>query len=344
MSDSSQNWINRTVEILGLSSSNYYKTAVEGSGFVGQTNVTTFLQQLTALDLSYANKTSITDIVVLGGWNDMSAAQNGTSLKSAMLSFGTYVKSNYPNAKVWLGMVSWIDTYKWFATDGGTNPTFHLRTVLEMYSTIASSSGWHFINNMQYVLHWCEYFTSDGLHPNADGQQEIARFLSGALRGSDVLVFRSNTRDEGYQSVSPASTTAWVFSYLNNSRARVMLYQEGGFRVTYDDSHKQTIKAAGFGGSGTTVLTVGQFGDAICCRGGHYTELQYSGPCMVLEDNTWVECGGHIRMGPTNGGQSNKLQVALSKTTGTSYRTFTNVTEIWFPQSNIYMEADCMHC
>ena len=97
-------WSHYLVDCLGLTSSDYYNSGVSGAGWV---NGTTFLSQLQTLagDMTNDEKNSITDIVVLGGIND--PVSENSNIFTAMSTFSTYVATNFPNAMITTGIISW---------------------------------------------------------------------------------------------------------------------------------------------------------------------------------------------------------------------------------------------
>lgn len=151
-----------------------YKSAVGGSGFVGDPNVNTFLQQLQ--NLSVPNHNDITDIVVLGGYNDASMSVTEANLLSACQAFSAYANANYPNAKIHFGFIAInYDTSGMQAT---------LNSYANIFKKVCSKSNIAFIPNAQYILLNKDYvFISSGnpnskFHPSTDGSEVVAQKLA----------------------------------------------------------------------------------------------------------------------------------------------------------------------
>lgn len=331
LSDSSKNWINQTISNLGLSSSNYYKTAVSGSGFIGQSGVTTFLQQLN--NLSVSDKESITDIVVAGGWND---PDNESTMNTALKSFSDTVKKNYPNAKIWLAYISWVDSYRWFINKSSNTPAWSVRAVNRIYQR-AGRYGFAYIGNMEYVLHNMTYYTgSDGLHPNASGHQAIADHLASALLGGQVDVhyyLEAGTTLKSYVKSAPP-----IYTALHNDSVFVHLFKSAGesnVGVQFEFSTAQN-----FSGDLRDWVDILTIDDNTCCRGGSYSELQYSSYGYVQTSdgvNHWALLT--VRLGTVSSGKANVLQVSVTDTSGSAWKSYSGVKMIWFPIPNIYMHA-----
>lgn len=334
MSDTSKNWINKTVENLGLTNSQYYSTAVSGSGFIGQSGVTTFLQQLQGLSISTPHL--ITDIVVCGGWND--GGQTGADLKVAIKNFINYVKSTFPIAKVWVGYVSWCDSY----IINQDNPTWHIRSGLYEYSR-CGAYGAAFLGNVEFAMHNTSYFTSDGLHPNEYGQQAIADQVATTLQGgtADVYYYMEASITKG----SNINTCPAIWTYIHNETCGVDLFNMStGPQISFNSNI--SMKAAGFHNSTSTIIDVCTIDNA-CVRGGRYSELQAS----VMG---YVQTGGSvnnlvnilIRLGRPDQDKSNTLQIALNAVndSGIGYKTFNDVSMIWIPTPNVFMNGLSMFC
>ena len=340
MTDTSANWINKTVTNLGLSSGEYYKSAIDGAGFVGQSATTTFLKQLQSI--SVTDKSAITDIVVCGGWND---GGKDSEVESAMESFMTYVRSNYPYAKVWLGYISWCDTYKRYTTSSAVNPTWDVRAMLRVYQT-SGKYGFSFIGGLEYVLHNMNYFTSDGLHPNEDGQTAIAAHLASALLGGSVDVhYYCHTTITKADNINSAPT---MFTFLHNDICGVDLYDSDlGIQIEFTTAID--MKCAGMGGSGSTVVTVCTFDDNACLRGGRYNELSgvFRGFAQT-SDGINHQVNIVLRLGRTDQGKSNAVQVSLfengSETATSNYRTISSVKKLWILTPNVFLRAESMFC
>lgn len=157
---------------LGLTlNSDYWVSAVGGTGFT--TSPTNFLTQLTGV--SVPSESAITDIIVFGGYNDNT--ETADTIKAAIQSFCSYAHGRFAHAKVHIGMFA--NTY---------NPTKKetLNAILEAYS--GTLADYAFINNSQYALHNYSWFTTDSVHPNQYGQNQMAMLLEHYLVNNEMSV------------------------------------------------------------------------------------------------------------------------------------------------------------
>ena len=165
-------WSHYLVDCLGLTSSDYYNSGVSGAGWV---NGTTFLSQLQTLagDMTADEKNSITDIVVLGGIND--PVSENSNVFTAMSTFSTYVATNFPNAMITTGIISWGKT---------DADRINLRTKFQVYNYGANYKNMRILEDIYTAYHNYTLNQENDGHPNAGGSQTIAYFVSNELKGS----------------------------------------------------------------------------------------------------------------------------------------------------------------
>lgn len=155
--------------VMGLTSSKYVNACVSGAGFTKTGNLS-YLHQLEAIT---TNRDTYTDIVVLGGTND---ASDASSVFTALRDFMAYAKTNFPNAKVWVGCLTWQYTYN--------NNDDVLQNIVDQYEN-AAQFGASIIKDAWLIIHRYDYLRSDRVHPNDDGSKIIGRALASKLRGGD---------------------------------------------------------------------------------------------------------------------------------------------------------------
>ena len=163
-------WSTDLVAYLGLTSADYYNSGVSGAGWV---NGNTFLNQLQTLATGMTSdvKNSITDIVVLGGINDPSDAD----IYTAIGNFASYVTSNFPNAMITIGCISWAK---------GTANRANLRGKFQVYNNMAVRKNIRVLDNIFTAFHNYLHYQPDG-HPNSSGSMTIAYFVANALKGGE---------------------------------------------------------------------------------------------------------------------------------------------------------------
>ena len=169
------NWITSLVSQYGLTSSDYYKNAVNGAGFFveGSNSFLTALQ-----NVSVAHPEEITDVVVAGGANDAgNVYQNYTTLRTNIDAFVSYAKTTYPNATVWIGYLANVviggrlsDGYSYFSQ----------QAVMNYYK---DTPGAVYLTGVEQVMHRQSWY-DEGVHPDATAAAAIARAVMQCLIGA----------------------------------------------------------------------------------------------------------------------------------------------------------------
>lgn len=175
-----------------------YHKFVSGAGFCNGG----FLSNLQSLDSEITDKGKVFEIWVLGGWND-EITRNGQTieqLQTAMTTFATYAKANYPNAKLCLSFYS-------FGFDVITDTTHSqagyeltdLGKVRSTYTGYASTAGFGYVKGLEGVFHNLNLMepndgVTDGGHPNDAGLAQAAKNITDILlTGETTINYHSKT-------------------------------------------------------------------------------------------------------------------------------------------------------
>lgn len=173
-------WTTYCNSVLGSSLGEYYISALGGAGFLGdQYGKATFLSLLTNLEGTISDKESITDIIVAGCVNDLNGS--ASTIPTYLEAFSTYAKATYPKAKLWIAPVGRTKNVRDINA---------LKTFLSYWSA-SVVYGFNYINRSNLILHSDNFFSSDGLHPNANGQRAIGSYIGTALLGGGISIFRA---------------------------------------------------------------------------------------------------------------------------------------------------------
>lgn len=167
-----ESWCTKFKNYMGLTSANCQIIVAGGYGFGISNNFATLIQNATADD-------NITDILLLGGYNDIGASFG--NIKVGMQNFKTACISKFPNAQIKIGFVGWSN-----------NPSklYSLRTACGYYIEACKELNILYLNNMDYCLHeYFDSFSSDDFHPNEHGQERIATGLVNAYNTGDANIF-----------------------------------------------------------------------------------------------------------------------------------------------------------
>lgn len=167
-------WQEYFINLTGLS--NTIRKYQGGSGFVNISSNKTFQTLLEEV----TNDNNITDIVVLGGYNDTS--YNNQQIYNAIKAFQLKANEKFPNANIYIGAVGWSKD---------SSKIYTLNTLISKYKTNAPLCNCAYLKNIEYSLHeYFESFSSDGFHPNSHGQYWIAlNLIQALLTGSADVQF-----------------------------------------------------------------------------------------------------------------------------------------------------------
>jgi hypothetical protein len=169
-----EGWGAKLGELLAEPDVTVYSYSAPGGGFVAAAETYSFLTALQnhAYGDEVIDKTKVTDIFVLGGYNDMITSATEGAINTAIGIFMAYCETNYPNAKVTISMIG-IDF---------NSPTkqANLATYAEIYDQYGAKWGARTHPNFKYILrNRNRIFISDGnpnsgYHPSTVGNVNIA--------------------------------------------------------------------------------------------------------------------------------------------------------------------------
>lgn len=191
-------WIDYTKQLMHLSSENCFSYAVGGYGFT----TTGFQELLNRAVSEIQEKQQVKCIVVGGGYND---SWNYSAIASNMKLFFDTCKANFPNAKVIIAPFGWC--VEGLTTDVHVTQTFSnlIHMVLE-YQRNAVINGGSYIDGIYSVLHKNDFFSSDYVHPNNNGQYAIGLAIANYLMGkgfstveymNNENIFKDSTFESG---------------------------------------------------------------------------------------------------------------------------------------------------
>lgn len=170
-------------DALGLTqNTNFFSKFNSGAGF-GNDGYLTALQSLSG---SITNKTSITDILVCGGWNDSDKSQpygTDAAFNTGTNNFINYVKNNYPNARMSIAHISWGNPQVKPAVRS------QMPVSIDRYESLGSK-GFRVLSGTQWILHryGAGIWQSDGAHPSQQGQGYLGQRLPTAFLNGSIDV------------------------------------------------------------------------------------------------------------------------------------------------------------
>lgn len=174
-------WVDKYIEIAGLTlNTNAFNFCTGGTGFLDvNAGNNTYLQALKTRESNITNKNLVRKIICCGGYNDR--AREKTALKPAVKTFIEYCKANYPNAKVYVGMIA--NTGVIDDTAGTIRLRNHMATqVMSAYKS-CSEYGGIYLYGIENIMHYYYYFQTDQIHPNTEGSAELGKGIFQAVMG-----------------------------------------------------------------------------------------------------------------------------------------------------------------
>lgn len=149
-----------TGSALGLTENvDYWISAENGYGFARPS--LQFITLLQNIVISIADN-DVTDVIVAGGANDVDYMSD---IVSSIIAFNSACKTRFPNAKLHLAFTDW------FMGSG-----YNYNLMIGYWKNGAYSVGASFVDGIWMAQHDWALKVSDG-HPNATGQEEIAKCL-----------------------------------------------------------------------------------------------------------------------------------------------------------------------
>lgn len=249
-----EGWPTRLKTRLGISDGNFFSNCLGNAGFCGTRDGRNFLTLITELAGTVTNPSTITDIVVAGGYNDQSFTND--DIQNGIRTFLTYCKNTYPIAKVHVGCIAFT-----FSNDYTTGYNIYgkLNNVLAAYqmAPFLGENG-RYMNNIEFSLIDKTFFSSDLIHPNNIGEGFIAMYMAQYIKtGSCDVAHRENddlTFTAGITSDNPLSIATVVHNNITSIYANPLFLN---CNLTYS--------------GGSILVDIGTLGNKTCFHGTEYT-------------------------------------------------------------------------
>ena len=143
-----------------------YRNEVIGYGFAK--NKIKYLNLIKEVDSIIADKTSITDVVTICGYNDHNCV---SFLYDGMKNYVDHIRTTYPNARIWIFPVEWT-------TDENLE---NVKKVHETVKKYADELGVIVCTEPEYVIYG-DRISADGIHPTVAGQIALGNAIADALK------------------------------------------------------------------------------------------------------------------------------------------------------------------
>lgn len=163
---------------------NYHSVCSGGAGFIDSNS---FYDELVNYNYS-TPRDEFTDIIVIGGVNDADPNNTPTysGIQSAIDNFMQYARSEYPNAKVYIGCVGGVT-----GTGVHANYNANLNTVVLNAYRDCAKFGAQYLTGVENVMNdYYNCFVTDGVHPNSTGAALLGHALAQAWLSGSAKVCR----------------------------------------------------------------------------------------------------------------------------------------------------------
>lgn len=158
---------------LGVANDDYFAFAEGGMGFVQNgEDGNTALQLLTSKSNDITDHDTITDVIFALGINDATSAVN--TIASAITAAVAYTKTTYPGAKIHIAYIG-------YEARDSFNVVSNYLPSLAAYIDTSSELGVHFLHNVEYVMHYRDFFISDNVHPTTAAGEYLAAAITEAV-------------------------------------------------------------------------------------------------------------------------------------------------------------------
>lgn len=179
-------------------------------------------------EMTEANRNNVSMVLIGGGMNDRD--QTKADLKTAIDSFASRCRELYPYADITYAFIGWSSS---------SSVRNQLRTECSNLRS-CRTSGMKIITSTAFTLHDYKYFSSDGIHPNNDGQDALAQTMAGVILGSEPnITIEYNLYN--FSSSEMASTVDSTNDGIKNYLSLRSTFSDGNTNVMLDGRFRLVI-------------------------------------------------------------------------------------------------------
>ena len=217
-------WCARVAELLGVNS--YHKYSKNGGGFIGNSTDTAWVD---GIDASASWASTISDVIIVGGWNDR--LHNDNALDAAAGGFFTQLRLAYTNVKrIYLAQSS-------YTNDTSANMTYSLN-MFNRYSKIANKYGCIYLSGVENVLRnvYAYFDAGQYVHPNTAGVEALAQGITTAIKSGCVNTSYhesiSNCGSIGLDVAASSSGSISADIFGNDKNSKIVFLTDLSFTVS----------------------------------------------------------------------------------------------------------------
>lgn len=177
-------WVAKTVDALDLR--NYSISCQGGSGISVEKEVANgekikYIDLLNNANKQIVDKNEVSWVIINGGYNDKANVNNKELIMSEGDALIAKAKEYFPNAQIAIGMYGWHKTNETIKNQ--------MRTMENYYRELASNNNVLYIDGIEESLRDEDgLFTNDDVHPNENGQQNIANYMEEFLKENTMNI------------------------------------------------------------------------------------------------------------------------------------------------------------
>jgi lysophospholipase L1-like esterase len=216
MPSENNNWVNSFIAKAGLTlGTNAFNFCRGAAGFISD-GTNTYYNNLVNNISSIPDKNKIKHVIIAGGWNDRGVVYNNTDYTS-ISTLATYIKTNFPNAKIYCGMIC-----NYNAVDDQAENIYWRDVITNQilrYYKACEKYGITYLNGVETVMRNYTYFKDDDVHPNQEGAEALGNAIYQAFNGG---IFE-NYKAVSYMSINQASSYFTLASNVNNTTTNVAI-------------------------------------------------------------------------------------------------------------------------
>lgn len=179
-------------------------------------------------EMTEANRNNVSMVLIGGGMNDRD--QTKADLKTSIDAFATRCRKLYPYADIVYAFIGWSSS---------SQVRNQLRTECSNLRS-CRTSGMKIITSTAFTLHDYKYFSSDGIHPNNDGEDALAQTMAGVILGSEPnITIEYNLYN--FSSSEMASTVDSTNNDIKNYLSLRSTFSDGNTNVMLDGRFRLAI-------------------------------------------------------------------------------------------------------
>lgn len=228
-------------------------------------------------EMTEANRNNVSLVLIGGGMNDRD--QTKADLKTAIDTFSNRCRELYPYADIVYAFIGWSSS---------SSIRNQLRTECSNLRS-CRTSGMKIITSTAFTLHDYKYFSSDGIHPNNDGEDALAQTMAGVILGSEPNI------TIGYDLYNFSSSE--MASTANSSNEEIKNYLS--LRSTFSDGNTSVMLDGRFRLSISNVpVTIATYPKNLKIGEGWTTPPLTDFPCVLFGrdvNNNYFTVNGFVR-------------------------------------------------